>query len=340
MKNSMTKIVIETMARKAIRDIKEAPESSIRNIVEMALQFSNGRFQKRFFEIAHTMLQNETSGYYALVSDIVAHVDSERILNFGMNLGYNSCTTGAAKIREIEKHACYNVPWSVCLEIGIDSIQVHPEAYQQIIYEGEMLGIFTWMLFIEHYEKHIFHILKEHPESDFFVFCTPETVTEEFLDDLRLLNNVMVVVQYGETTAMICRRLRQEGVLYSCYYRYDRPDMEKICNGDLFYSMQQLHPIASVVIHKQGCPEAVQKSICQKVHEMRNSQEYKMALWELYGDNCYVDKVISDEECYLYFDRNGNLRNTFSGQKIGNGNLFHDSLQEILSQTFPKKQSA
>jgi len=48
------------------------------------------------------MLKNENSGYYGLIRDTMAYVDTERLFAFGMNLGYNGCTEGAQKIRANE----------------------------------------------------------------------------------------------------------------------------------------------------------------------------------------------------------------------------------------------
>ena len=340
MRDSMAKIAIETMARKAIRDIRETPESSMRNIVEMAQQFSNGRFQKKFFEIIHRMLEDETSGYYAMVSDTARHVDPERLLNFGMNLGYNSCMTGADKIRTWEKNFGYNVPWNICLDIGRDSMQKYLKSYYRIIRECEEMGIYTCMLFMEQYERDVFLMIREYPDSAFFVFCRAEAVTEEFLDDIQSLNNVMILLRYDEAAGRACGRLREEGQLYGCYYPYGEEDAEKICSGDLFYGMQQLHPVISVMVSEKGCPEHIRQRIYRTVCEARSSQEYRTLLWELYGDNCYVDRIISEDDCCVSFDQDGNLCAVSVGTSTVNVNVFRDSLQNILSQAFLKKQAA
>lgn len=48
MENSVSRILIETTVRQTLKGIQEDPERSIRNLVDMALQFSEGRFQNRF----------------------------------------------------------------------------------------------------------------------------------------------------------------------------------------------------------------------------------------------------------------------------------------------------
>ena len=94
MEKSMSRMLVETVVKKALKSIKESPERGIRNLVDMALQFSEGRFQINFFTVTQTMFQNENSAYYGLVRNVVAYTDSDRLFTFGMNLGYNSCTEG------------------------------------------------------------------------------------------------------------------------------------------------------------------------------------------------------------------------------------------------------
>ena len=103
MENSISKILVESVVKKTLKAMKENPDRGIRNLVDMALQFSDGRFQKDFFAAAQTMLQNENSAYYRLVRDVVTYADADRLCTFGMNLGYNGCTVGAQRIRENEK---------------------------------------------------------------------------------------------------------------------------------------------------------------------------------------------------------------------------------------------
>ena len=49
MENSISRILIETTVRQTLKGLKEDPKRSIRNLVDMALHFSEGRFQSRFF---------------------------------------------------------------------------------------------------------------------------------------------------------------------------------------------------------------------------------------------------------------------------------------------------
>lgn len=69
MENSMSRILIETTVRQTLKELRENPKRSIRNLVDMALQFSDGRFQSQFSKTTRTMLENENSAYYTLIAD-------------------------------------------------------------------------------------------------------------------------------------------------------------------------------------------------------------------------------------------------------------------------------
>ena len=52
MNEKIARILVETAVRKTIRDIQQDPRRSMRNLMDMALNFAGGRFQQRFFEKA------------------------------------------------------------------------------------------------------------------------------------------------------------------------------------------------------------------------------------------------------------------------------------------------
>ena len=131
MENSMFKILVGSVVKETLNKMKENPERGIRNLVDMALQFSDGRFQQDFFATAQVMLQNESSAYYRLVRDLISNTDTERLYTFGMNLGYNGCTAGAQRIRDNEKLLGCNIPWAVVLQIAENGFEEKEKTYQK-----------------------------------------------------------------------------------------------------------------------------------------------------------------------------------------------------------------
>ncbi|EET59318.1 hypothetical protein BRYFOR_08632 [Marvinbryantia formatexigens DSM 14469] len=335
--NDTPRILIETIVRKTLKDIKASPRRSTRNLVDMALNFSEGRFQRNFFETAQKMLENGQSPYYALIQDTVAHVDTERLLQFGMNLGYNGCTVGAKKIRETEEKEHYNIPWMLSFYFGPEQLPGDCQTYQSAISAGEKLGIHVWMLKPEGCAQEALALVREHRKSAFALFCSPQEITEEFLREVREINNLMIVVHYGKDMEAACRKLRENGLLYALHYTYTQEETEKILDGGMFEEMQQLYPAVSMLSAAPGCPENIKEEIYEYVKKAREEQLFRTVVWEADYDSLLVDGIISQDAALAWFDTEGCLV-TLEGRKEGaDFRLSQRSLPDILKQAFPKK---
>lgn len=330
MVEGMSKIVVETMVRKTLRDIQDSPERSIRNLLDMAIQFSKGRFQKSFLETARKMLDDDKSEYYPLVQDVVLHTKPEKLLKLGMNLGYNSCTLGATTIREQKQQHGYHISWAIAFEMDEDRIGEYGKQYSAKIEEGEQIGVNSWLLFMDDNPVKALSIIEKHPDSAFFLFCKSKFIVEGFVERLSVLDNVMTVLSYDDLCSEACGRLRKEKLVYGVYYIYGECDTEEIVSGDMFCATQQLHPAATILIPAHDCSKNTVEQVYQFVVEARSSQKYRTLAWDLYGDHCFIDQIISGDAHFVCFDKDGRMCDTL--QKVGDdtASLFSMSLSDIF----------
>jgi hypothetical protein len=336
MKNRIQKILVVNTVKKALKSIKHNPERGVRNLVDMALQFSDGRFQKEFFTVAQTMLRNETSAYYDLIKDAISHVDTEMLYTFGINVGYNSCTAGAQRIRENEKALGCNIPWAMFVHMDTQQFEKYKQKYDDLIFEGEALGIYTWMFFASHHPGKTFSLVKKHPDSAFCIFCEMKDVPLIFLQEAISLKNLMIIIRFDENATDICAKLRTNRLLYSVWYQYRQQDTESILNGDLFCATQQLSPIFTVLIPDKKCPAEVRQSMYSAVKQARSAQSYRTIAWDLHGDNDLIDTIISDEACPIYFNKDGAVCNWDKANERGHYNIHQSGLTDILMNAYPK----
>lgn len=336
MENNLSRILIETTVRQTLKGLQEDPKRSVRNLVDMALQFSEGRFQNRFFGTAQTMLKNEGSAYYALVQDAASHIETEHLVTFGMNLGYNSCTWGAQQIRLNEKRLGFNIPWTVLLQIDQSMYGEHYAQYKAAIKDGERLGIYSWILVTHEDPAPLLPLVREHPDSAFFLLCEPESVTGEFLDAASQIRHLMMAVHYRSGAENACDMLRRAALPYAVYCPYSQRNVEKIVNGELFEKTQQLHPIFTVLVPEPDCPDSIRQVVYQAVMKVRNGQNYQTIPWELYYDTQNMDEVISDDACCVFLDSKGDLYTPDHQPTSAYGNLFEDGLPSIIEKAYPK----
>lgn len=333
--NKTSRAIAETLIRKTLKDINRSPERSIRNIVDLASEVSNGRFQSYFFRAAQTMLKNEHSSYYALVEDAAENIEHERLVCFGLNIGYNSCTSGAKKIRGLEKKENFNIPWCVSLEINTNLFKKLLRKYNSIIKQGEKIGIYTWFVFNESCSEEVLSLAENHPESAFAFFCNPSEITVSFAEKAAAFKNIMLVIKFGEDTQNTLEYLRRRGFLYSVYYEYSDDDIDFIVSGKYFSETSKLHSPFSVLVSKNGCSQRTKSLIYDYCVSTRTGQSFPTVPWELESDGNFIDEIISGDSCSAFFDKNGYL---FS-KKEKQLNLFENDLKSIFKIAFPKEKT-
>lgn len=337
MKKTMPRILIESVVRRALKDAGDSPERSTRNLVDMALQFAQGKFQYRFFETAHLMLKKEESAFHKMIPDAVASIDQERLIGFGMNLGYNGCIAGAKTIRSIEKKEHFNIPWMITLVINGDDYLNRAEDYCAVLEQGRPLGIFTWQLYTCGQAQKIVPLIEKYPDYAFILYCAPGEITDALLDELESLNNLMIAVAYTQGADEACQLLRQRRFLYSVYVSYGECDLPRIVSGEILGDTEILHPVFTGFLADTGCPKAVQEQVYQYVNQTRTQQCYKTVPWDVIADSRFVDGVISEDSCQACFDGQGNFCTFREGLEQGEYNVFQQPLREILKLAFPKE---
>lgn len=339
MENNLNRRLIETTIRKTLKQIQDDPERSTRNLVDMALNFSEGKFQQQFFETTQEMLKNEHSSYYKLVPDIVSTIDTERLVTFGMNLGYNSCTKGAKRIRAIEEKEQFNIPWSISLEISGLAYLERNKAYHSLIEQGQELGIYTWMIYSLDGTPHILELAEKFSECAFIIFCSPKEITNILLDEASKVNNLMLAVEYTDGIEDACILLRTRKFLYSIFYPYQECDVNKIFNGDFLTDAEILHPVFTALFAFPSCPPEIQVSVYQYILQTRAQQIYRTIPFDIIYDSYFIDGIISEEACSIGFSKEGKLSRIYDSNKYENFNCFKHPLIEILKQVSLKPKA-
>ena len=339
MKSNISRVLIETIVRKTLTEIKDSPERSSRNLVDMALHFAKGRFQQHFLQMAQDTLRDENSPFYALIQDIVHSVDTERILTFGMNIGYNSCTRGADVIRSLEESNHFNIPWALALELDPAALPAQAEKYQTLLSQGKELGIYAWLLFSDPMPQAALFLAAQNPDCAFVLFCDPESITEALLDEAEPLYNLMFAVRRTdpEYTGRALDALRSRAFLYSVCYSYNSGNQDFITGGDCLSEAQIWHPAFTIFSPEPGCPLPVRHTITDYARSARLHPQFRTAPLELFSDMELIDSVISDDACSAGFDREGRLYTIHASGSSADCLLFRDTLSDILRRTFPKE---
>lgn len=329
MNSSLNKALIETTVRNSIKQIKNDPERNMRNLIDMALSFSKGRFQKHFLESAQTMLKKENSCYYKIIPDLIANTDEERIVTVGMNIGYNSCTLGAQKIRETEANKHFDIPWTVSLEIDSGSYQKNIQHYLSLLLQGKELGIYTWNIHVPDTPVYLFELAEANPECTFNIFCTPEAITPALLDDAKEVNNIVFIIKYSDNMAETCSLLRSQKFLYAIYYNYENESFNSELFDEIMSDTENAKALFTIFI--SGTALIEDEKLYKHIQQVRAEQTYLSIPFDFRHDICYIDSIISDNICTIGFRKDGTCYSLDSNTILKNHNIFNCTLCDILN---------
>lgn len=334
---SVNRVLIETTVRRALKNIQDSPERSFRNLVDLGLTVLYGRFTQHFLNTVQEMLQSNNSAYFQLIRDIVSNVNHDNLVKFGVNIGYNGCTLGAKKIREIEAEQNFDIPWSIFLDIDVDEFAAHEQQYDSLISQGEELGIYTWILWMPEKIYKVLPLIEKHSDCAFVLCCLPESIDASTVEDFSSIDNLMIAVRYGEDASDACALLRENHRLYSVYVPYSEDDAPSIENGEIYSCTEVVHPAFTILKAEKDCPIEIQKQIYTSVEKARESQKYQTVPWDACYDNQYIDSIISDSVCSAGVDRNGCFISLCDQIIRDKYNVFTENLKDVLKAAFPKK---
>ena len=300
----MPRAIIETFVRQKLTQLKSDPERCARNLVDMALDFSEGRFQKYFFHLAQAMLKNRQSSYYSIIEDIAANVDTERLLTFGMNVGYNSLTYGAKRIRELEAAQGFNIPWTVILYLDSDKFNMQSQTVNSLICQGKELGIYTWFIFTKGRPDAMLEAVAQNPDAAFVVLADAHELDDTFIESAGKCHNLMLSVGCDSDTVAVCDKLHSQKLLYSIYTDIRRDSRDTISELIEYKASECLH--TPFLLFLGSAPDS-ESEYYRKICEVREGHHIKTVPFDIYEDIRYIDGVISEDSCLTIFDADGNL---------------------------------
>lgn len=339
-RREMTRTILDSTIQKYISDISSDPDRSIRKLIDLGMNFSIGRFQKKFFNIAQTMLENQKSGYYTLVKNIVEHIDHDTIKKFGINIGYNSCTYGANIIRENEAEFGFNIPWTVIFALPETGCGEYISKTDEYINQGREIGIYTYLIFTEsnnalamgsitECEK----IIKKYSDCAFFIFTSPDAADDLYLRILKKYHNAMTVMSTRSTDNFIssAEKMKSEKMLYGAYLIYSDADTAKIISGEWINSISETECPFIFLISDMTVSDESKRQIAEYVRSVRTGHNSPFMIANIEDDLMAIDTIISDDSCSIWFDSEGN------GHTLSHSCNMNDfTLMEILKNTMPK----
>lgn len=114
----VTRSVIRLELVRAFRGMESNPKRTLRKLADLGKVCARGSVQKEIFGIFQQCLRYKDSPYFSVMQNLVRNVSAENLTTFGMNLGYNSWTDGAKKIRAKKDNEGILTSWIQILDLS------------------------------------------------------------------------------------------------------------------------------------------------------------------------------------------------------------------------------
>ncbi len=331
-KKNFSRVLIETVVDRGIRDVTDDPKRSLRRLADMGKQFSEGRFQKASFGHITNLLKNDDSPYYEMLEDFLAAVDHKSIKTFGLNMGYDSWTYGARLIRRESEKRGYMLPWVVQIHYDKDPIcRLKAKDIDGIINRLSPLGVNTYVIIKEHGmpdDSELVRIFSDHPECAFFLFINDAQISKEHAEKIKETGNAVISINIeAENAESVCFMLRKMKALYVIHYRYGADEVERFSDDEYINSWLSYGSAFIFLIQKDS-----DKGLAGKfAKNSRMQQEYPILVWDVYSDIRLVNEMISDMPFIFEISSEGDIIYP-AGSDI---NILDTDIIEALKLTAP-----
>jgi|GEM_PF-4800504 len=327
----MARHILHTTIKKSLRERNGSPKRTIRNLVELAENFSVGS-QLEFFRTVRSMLKSEACAYYSLWEALIRETDHDSLRTFGINVGYNGCAAASGILRAASrKHLC-GIP--SILTIVYDGRKMDCGLVDSIVRQGETLGIHTYIVSDRGGNPvPLSTVFTGHRDSGFVVLTDGNTLCPDTVSKLTLGKNVMLSVSADAAGfEESCERLKKQRVLYCVHTEYDENRADEILSGLWVGRIESLVGTFALLIPREGVSEIKAAMVGAFAYSCRMEQRYPLILIDYGLDLPNVNRIVSSRSCLAGFDADGQLI-TEKGRTLGAGlNIISCSLLDVFSR--------
>ena len=342
MNEKLSRILMEIAINRGLVDIESKSKRGIRNLVDLGDHFAKGRFQKDFYNIAQRMLANENSPYYELIFHTVQNVDHNILKTFGINIGFNSWTSGSKKIRQFEEEKGYNIPWTIIFDFEKSGeAQFTSSNVSRIIQEGKSFGIYSYFFFLGDNKdkfKELIEIFKSERDCAFILFVNPSILEEESILELKNIGNTIVSINIRNSSSYFNPKmdlLKKNKLLFGVHMVYYDEDTKAILEDNWIENVIKLNCTFAFLIPSADCSGKNIELTSKYVRYAKTSQKYPIFLIDFYEDIAHVDKTISGESCLMELLKDETVILSYN-KNVEKFNINNMSLKDIFSKRLKK----
>ena len=295
-RGNITKGIISSIVDQYLREIPRDPHRSIRKMVDMAVQTSNGPTQRICYQMMQNMAKNESSPYYEMIYHLVAHGDPATIKQFGINLGYNAWTFGPGNLRGILSENDVCASWDVIIDRrGKERIPF--SEIRGLVERGRQMDVYAWLLIcsdLDEWEEYA-ELFRAYPDSVFALQLNPSSLTEIVLDEAGDIHNLMFGLNTDEADWQAAASdFMERGFPYTVWREVSTVEQaEEIMSGSWLEELAPYYPLMAYTIAADELPSETALALKQYMWDTRLGQLYPVLPVDLISDFVIINHMIT-----------------------------------------------
>lgn len=305
--SSVKAAVIRVAVTKGIRDIRENGGRGVRALVDVGRKLINGPGSAEFFDDLSAALRDDDSAWYQLLETVARTVEEDNLATFGINLGYQALSSGAAAIRKNQQALGFSIPWCITVELGAGG-PGPLGLLERVVTEGRALGVFAYPVFLGPGCAglgQLAALMDKMSDCAFVLFVPPELVLQGDFQPLLAARNAGILVDVAAPGAGDAARLLAGHSRLRGGYQAARP----LDEGQLAACRRLELPVC---VWLRGTEESMRRddAAYRAVVRLREALPLPVLPLDWYQDVAYVDDVVSPGARLVRVDATGTLTAT------------------------------
>lgn len=287
-----TRSVIQTMAGKAIRDLRSGEERELRNVVELCKGRSALPGYRRFWTMLEEILRRPDQQYGALLSRAANDVDINCLKTLIANLGLHAYANGRGSLRDSWESGASSAYWMEPLDGTMG-----PDVLHQTISTLQQQGTSSFLFRVGREAElgAILDIAGKHRQCVFILICHGISCCQEHLEDMTVLGNVIPLIGH-EALPSLADRLRSGGVLFGFHRNYKEIESLRAEEGFLHQCIDQGCFLGVYEGDSQDPCENQDLFYYVKLQELRRRGTKEIFLGDLWRDREVVQKLLLHQQ--------------------------------------------
>lgn len=286
---------------KGLRNVEDDPHS-IDGLLDLGLVLAKGPAQGEFIKQVQELLQDDNSPYYSMIANLVRRTDREFLKTFGINLGYNSWTSGVHQLRENQWSNGVGISWLCRMQVS----QETEKRLRGRILQGKDLGVFSYALDLRGVANdkcnQLFSVIAENDDCTFLLFVEGDQVNEAFAAGLLRVKCAAALIflprQPGvasrQSVTSAVERLARKRCLFGFCAVYGEDTLARVLSEEDMAWAEYGSPFL-LYAAEPGTARDIVAEAANRVLQARLHPEHSVFPIELSTDVRYVDHIIRME---------------------------------------------